>query len=89
MQVAVRVDGLSKAYGPTQALDQVSVDFQGGSVHTVLGENGSGKSTLIKALSGVVVPDAGGISVDGVPVRRFDPHSALEHGVVTVFQEDR
>lgn len=87
MQVAVRVDGLSKSYGPTQALDEVSVDFRGGSVHTVLGENGSGKSTLIKALSGVVVPDAGSIWVDDVPVRRFDPRTALDHGVVTVFQE--
>ena len=62
---AVRVDGLSKSYGPTQALDECLGRLRGGSVHTVLGENGSGKSTLIKALSGVVVPDAGGIVVDG------------------------
>ena len=53
----VRVTELRKNYGPTRALDSVSLTFQGGSVHTVLGENGSGKSTLIKALSGVVVPD--------------------------------
>ncbi|MFV2064991.1 MAG: ATP-binding cassette domain-containing protein [Chloroflexota bacterium] len=87
MQVVVRVDGLSKSYGPTHALDEVSVDFRGGSVHTVLGENGSGKSTLIKALSGVVVPDAGSISIDDVPVRRFSPRASLDLGVVTVFQE--
>lgn len=87
MELEVRVDGLSKSYGPTQALDDVSVDFRGGSVHTVLGENGSGKSTLIKALSGVVVPDAGSISLDDVPVRRFSPRTSLDHGVVTVFQE--
>lgn len=87
MQVAVRVDSLSKSYGPTRALDEVSVDFRGGSVHTVLGENGSGKSTLIKALAGVVVPDAGSILVDDVTMRRFSPRTALDHGVVTVFQE--
>ena len=87
MDLEVRVDGLSKSYGPTQALDDVAVEFRGGSVHTVLGENGSGKSTLIKALSGVVVPDAGSISIDGAPVRRFSPRASLDNGVVTVFQE--
>jgi ribose transport system ATP-binding protein len=83
----VRIADLGKSYGPTRALDAVSVDFLGGTVHTILGENGSGKSTLIKALSGVVVPDAGTITVDGVHVRRFDPRAAQEHGVQTVFQE--
>jgi ribose transport system ATP-binding protein len=56
-------------------------------VHTVLGENGSGKSTLIKALSGVVVPDAGSITVDEAPIHRFSPRAAQGHGVQTVFQE--
>jgi len=83
----VRVAELRKSYGPTRALDSVSVDFQGGSVHTVLGENGSGKSTLIKALSGVVVPDAGSITIDEVAVTTFNPRAAQGHGVQTVFQE--
>jgi len=83
----VRVAELRKSYGPTRALDAVSVDFQAGSVHTILGENGSGKSTLIKALSGVVVPDAGSITVDGTPVVTFSPRAAQRHGVQTVFQE--
>jgi len=70
MQVVV--EGLSMSYGPTQALDSVSVEFDAGTVHTVLGENGSGKSTLIKALSGVVVPDEGTITVDGERGYRTD-----------------
>ena len=85
MQVVV--DGLSKSYGPTQALDSVSVEFDGGTVHTVLGENGSGKSTLIKALSGVVVPDSGSISIDDERIRKASPRTAQEHGIQTVFQE--
>jgi len=83
----VRVADLSKAYGPTQALDAVSVTFEGGTVHTVLGENGSGKSTLIKALSGVVVPDAGSITVDGQRVMKASPRTAHSHAIQTVFQE--
>jgi len=83
----VRVDDLSKSYGPTQALDSVSVEFAGGTVHTVLGENGSGKSTLIKALSGVVVPDVGSISVADERLRKASPRTAQAHGIETVFQE--
>ncbi len=83
----VLVDSLSKSYGPTHALDHVSVEFEGGTVHTVLGENGSGKSTLIKALSGVVVPDAGSISVDAERIRHASPRTAQRHGIQTVFQE--
>jgi ribose transport system ATP-binding protein len=86
-QVQVRVEDLSKHYGPTQALDSVSIEFAGGTVHTVLGENGSGKSTLIKALSGVVVPDTGSISIDDQRMRRSSPRTAQEHGIQTVFQE--
>lgn len=83
----VLVDSLSKSYGPTQALDSVSVEFDGGTVHTVLGENGSGKSTLIKALSGVVVPDTGSISVDDQRIKHANPRTAQSHGIQTVFQE--
>lgn len=55
----LRVDGISKRFGGVHALDDVSVTFRQGSVHTLAGENGSGKSTLIKVISGVEVPDAG------------------------------
>ncbi len=69
------------------ALDGVSVAFEAGQVHTILGENGSGKSTLVKLLTGVVEPNAGTILVDGLPVRLRDPLEARGHGIATVFQE--
>jgi ribose transport system ATP-binding protein len=81
------VEGLSKRFGSTQALQGASVDFAGGTVHTVLGENGSGKSTLIKALSGVVVPDAGRIVIDGEELTEHSPRAAQARGVQTVYQE--
>ena len=60
--------GLSKSYGPTKALQNVSLTFQRGEVHGIVGENGAGKSTLIKLLTGLIMPDAGGtISVSGHP----------------------
>ncbi|MEZ4595724.1 MAG: ATP-binding cassette domain-containing protein [Chloroflexota bacterium] len=83
----IRIAELSKSFGPTRALRSVSIDLDAGSVHTILGENGSGKSTLIKALSGVVAPDAGGIAIDGAEVRLPNPRAAQALGIHTVFQE--
>lgn len=83
----IRIAELSKSFGPTHALRSVTIDLEAGTVHTILGENGSGKSTLIKALSGVVAPDAGSISIDGAEVRLASPRAAQALGVQTVFQE--
>lgn len=83
----VAIADLSKSFGPTRALRSVSIDLHGGAVHTILGENGSGKSTLIKALSGVVAPDAGSIAIDGQAVRLANPRVAQARGIQTVFQE--
>jgi ribose transport system ATP-binding protein len=69
------------------ALDDVSVAFAAGHVHTILGENGSGKSTLVKLLTGVVQPNRGTITIDGALVRLRDPLQARSHGIATVFQE--
>lgn len=83
----VRIAELSKSFGPTHALRSVSIDLEAGTVHAILGENGSGKSTLIKALSGVVAPDAGSITIDGVEARLTSPRDAHRWGIHTVFQE--
>lgn len=83
----IGITELSKSFGPTQALRGVSIALEAGTVHTILGENGSGKSTLIKALAGVVAPDAGSIAIDGRPVRLTSPQVAHGWGIHTVFQE--
>jgi len=83
----VRLSGLSKAFGPTQALDDVSLDIGAGEVHGLIGENGAGKSTLVKSISGIVVPDAGSVEVDGQPMTFGSPSAARAIGVATAFQE--
>ena len=57
------VEGLSKSFGGTRALDHVSLEIQSGEIHALVGQNGSGKSTLIKILSGYHQADAGRISI--------------------------
>lgn len=83
----LEIDGLSKRYGETLALEGASVRFSPGTIHTILGENGSGKSTLVKLLSGIVLPDRGTITFDGAPVTARDPAGFRAAGFATVFQE--
>ena len=58
-------EGLRKSFGPTVALDDVSISVEGGSWIGLVGENGAGKSTLLKTLSGLVRPDDGHIRIAG------------------------
>ena len=62
----LEVRDLKKHFAGVRALDGVDLSVDAGSVHGLLGENGAGKSTLIKTLSGLVTPDSGTISVDGI-----------------------
>lgn len=58
---AVRMTGISKAFGGVRALDDVSFEVLPGEVHALLGGNGAGKSTILKVLNGVHRPDKGTI----------------------------
>ncbi len=81
----VRISGVSKRFGETRALANASLSAIPGEIHAIVGENGSGKSTLAKVLSGVIVPDAGAVSIFGKTPRT--PAEAIAAGVATIFQE--
>lgn len=78
---------LRKEYPGTLALDDVSVRFDGGRVHALVGKNGAGKSTLVKILAGAVRPTSGEIRLNGRPVELSSPREALHRGIATVHQE--
>lgn len=65
----VRVEGLSKSFGKLSVLKGVSAEFAPGRVTAVIGPNASGKTTLMKSILGLVLPDEGGVTVMGEPVR--------------------
>ncbi|HYT76554.1 MAG TPA: sugar ABC transporter ATP-binding protein [Vicinamibacterales bacterium] len=79
--------GVSKSYGAVRVLDTVDFDLHPGEVHALMGENGAGKSTLIKILGGAVVPDGGGVVMDGRSLPPGDPLAVRRAGVNTVHQE--
>ncbi len=64
----IQVSKLNKNYGTVQALSSVDVDIEPGRITAVLGPNGAGKTTLIKSILGLVKPDSGVITVDGIRV---------------------
>ncbi|MEC0298021.1 MULTISPECIES: ABC transporter ATP-binding protein [Peribacillus] len=68
--MTVELYDVSKKYGSIAALDGVTLTFEVGKIYGVLGTNGSGKSTLLKLIAGLVKPDQGEVTVDGVPVSR-------------------
>ena len=86
---AVRLEGISKQFGATRALDDVSLELLAAEAHALVGENGAGKSTLVKVLAGVHQPDAGRVELDGVPVQIKGPAHARELGIAVIHQEPR
>ena len=78
--------GLVKRYGRVTALDNADFDLYPGEILAVIGDNGAGKSSLIKAISGAIRPDEGGITLEGKPVQFRSPIEARDAGIETVYQ---
>ena len=83
---AVQLSGITKRFGAVVACDSVDLALQRGRIHGLLGENGAGKSTLMKMLIGLVLPDAGAISIDGTTQSIHDPLTASALGIGMVHQ---
>jgi len=78
---------VSKRYGQTRAIDDVSITLAPGEVHGLVGHNGAGKSTLLRMLSGAERPDSGDLLLDGQRLQLGSPGEAIEKGVSCVYQE--
>jgi ribose transport system ATP-binding protein len=83
----LRMTGVSKSFGATRALDDVTFELRRGEVHALIGENGAGKSTMMKVLSGAIAPDAGRMEIEGRPYAPASPGDGLRSGVSMIYQE--
>ncbi len=78
---------ISKRFGITQALDNVTVAFRRGEVHALMGENGAGKSTLGKVIAGLHRQDSGTVTIDGKVLQPGSLDAAFDAGIRLVHQE--
>jgi branched-chain amino acid transport system permease protein len=85
----LRVKGLAKHFGGLKAVDGVDMDVKRGEIHALIGPNGSGKTTIINMLSGLYVPTAGVIELDGTPITGQRPHDITAQGIARTFQNIR
>ena len=83
----LKMEGISKRFGATQALAQVDLEVLHGEVLALIGENGAGKSTLMKILSGAHSPDSGRMELAGRLYAPAGPHQARLAGVAMIYQE--
>ena len=82
-EAIVRIEGLTKTYGPVRAVDDVTLDIPRGAFLTLLGASGSGKTTILMSIAGFVQPSAGRIIVAG---RDITHTPANRRGLGMVFQ---
>src|SRR5436309_2923097 len=80
----VQVKGITKRFGPTLALNDVTLDVHRGEFFTIIGPSGCGKTTLLKTIAGLEKPDTGQVLIDGVDVTNAP---TARRGISLVFQD--
>ena len=85
----LRLSRITKTYGPTRAIDDLSFTVAAGDIVGLIGANGAGKSTLMRVLAGVTIPDTGELEIGGRPIDfgAFSPQAARKSGIRIVHQE--
>ena len=81
------VSEIDKSFGPTHALDHVTVELKTGEIRALIGENGSGKSTLSSVIVGVLQPDSGSMTLNGQPYKPHTMLDASENKIAMIVQE--
>jgi branched-chain amino acid transport system ATP-binding protein len=82
----LEVQNVNKRFGGLQALNNVNLSVQEGSVHAIIGPNGAGKSTLLNCFVGRLTPDTGTVMFNGKSLLGIKPHEINQAGVSRVFQ---
>jgi putrescine transport system ATP-binding protein len=82
-QPQIRIDGISKAYGASTAVDDVTLSIYKGEIFALVGSSGCGKTTLLRMLAGFAQPTRGRIAIDGADMGTIPPH---ERPVNMMFQ---
>ena len=88
-EVLLTVKGLAKYFGGLRAVDGVDMEIRRGKIHALIGPNGSGKTTILNMLSGLYVPTAGEILLEGKAIGGQKSHHITSQGMARTFQNIR
>jgi branched-chain amino acid transport system ATP-binding protein len=83
---ALRLDGVTRAFGALRAVDEVSLTVAAGQKYAILGSNGAGKTTLFNAITGDFPPTAGRIYFFGEDITELPPHERIRKGLRRTYQ---
>jgi simple sugar transport system ATP-binding protein len=83
----LRLTSITKSFGATTVLQDITTTFAGGTVTSIVGDNGAGKSTLCKTIAGVYHPDHGEINLDGSNLTAAGPHKTRAAGIEMIYQD--
>ena len=86
-QPTLALRSVSKTFGMTAALIDMTLELYPGEVHAIVGENGAGKSTMIKIMTGIYQPSAGHVEIEGKPVTVSGSKAGRLMGVAAIYQE--
>ena len=67
----LKIESLNKSYGAKKAVDNLNLHIQKGEIFGFIGHNGAGKTTTIKACCGILKPDSGNITIDGISIAEY------------------
>ena len=84
MSALLEVSHLSVAYGGIQAVRELSLEVAPGEMVCLIGANGAGKTTTLKAISGLLAPQAGSVQFDGQALTRLPAHEVARRGLALV-----
>jgi branched-chain amino acid transport system ATP-binding protein len=82
----LKVRNLYKSFGGIQAIDNVSLDIEKGSITALIGPNGAGKTTLFNIINGSIKPDSGQITLENSNITGYEPYQLFNLGVLRTFQ---
>jgi len=82
----VRTERLTKSFGALTAVNDVTIEVEAGSLHSIIGPNGAGKTTFFNLLTGQHAPSSGRIVFDGRDIAGTPPHGIAHLGIARSFQ---
>ena len=80
----LKVENLKVQYGMIEAIKGISFEVNDGEIVTLIGANGAGKTTTMHAISGLVKPSAGSITLNGTELTKVPPHKIVDMGLAQV-----